>query len=174
MVQTDQDPGAAATIVRNVIKQLDPRMPTMQMTTLEEHTRYALYEPHLAAVVVGNLGAAGLVLSFAGLYGVVAWVVARRTREIGVRMALGARPADILRAVLTRAFGLALAGVLAGTVIALLVTQALSGSIYGVSPLDPLSYVSTAALLMIVSAVASWWPARRAMQVDPVHALRAE
>jgi putative ABC transport system permease protein len=174
MVQTDADPGAAAATVRNVLKQLDPRMPTMQMMTLEEHTRFAFYEPHLAAVVVGNLGAAGLVLSLVGLYGVVAFVVARRRREIGVRMALGARPADIFRAVMTRALGLALCGVLIGTVTALLVTQTLAGSIYGVNPSDPLAFISTAALLVIVSAVASWWPARRAMQVDPVRALRAE
>jgi predicted permease len=174
MVQTDADPGAAAATVRNVLKQIDPRMPTMQMMTLEEHTRFAFYEPHLWAVVVGNLGAAGLVLSLIGLYGVVAFVVARRTREIGVRMALGARPADIFRSVLTRALELALCGVLVGTGIALPVTQGLSGSIYGVSPLDPLSFMSTAALLVTVSAVASWWPARQAMQVDPVRALRAE
>jgi ABC-type antimicrobial peptide transport system permease subunit len=174
MVETGADPAAAAATVRNLLRQIDPRMPTMQMMTLEEHMRFAFYEPHLGAVVVGTLGAAGLALSLIGLYGVVTFVVARRTREIGVRMALGARPVDIFRAVLTRAIGLALGGVLVGTVLALLVTQALSGSIYGVSPLDPLSYLSTAALLVIVSAAASWWPARRATQVDPVRALRAE
>lgn len=174
MVRTDGDPGAAAATVRDVIKQLDPRMPTLQMMTLEEHTRFAFYEPHLAAVIIGALGSAGLALSLIGLYGVVAFVVARRTREIGVRMALGARPVDIVRAVLTRALGLALAGVLVGTALALLATQALQGSIYGVSPSDPVSFISTAALVVMVSAAASWWPARRAMRVDPIRALRAE
>ncbi len=174
MVGTDGDPGAAATTVREVIRQIDPRMPTLQMMTLEEHTRYAFYEPHLAAVVVGTLGGAGLLLSLVGLYGVVAFVVARRTREIGVRMALGARPRDVFRTVLTRAIWLAFVGVMVGAAFGLLVTQALQGSIYGVNPSDPLSFVSTAVLLVVVSVAASWWPARRAMRVDPIRALRAE
>jgi predicted permease len=174
MVRADAGPGAAAAIVRRVLTDLDPRMPTMQIITLEEHTRFAFFEPHLAAVVVGNLGGAGLVLSLVGLYGVVAFVVARRTREIGVRMALGARPADVFRTVMTRALWLALGGVLAGAAVGFLVARTIAGSIYGVSPADPLSFIATALLLVIVSALASWWPARRAMQVDPVRALRAE
>jgi len=174
MVRATSSPEAAAAIVRDVLKQLDPRMPTMGMMTLAEHMRFAFYESHLATVVIGTLAGAGLLLSLVGLYGVVAFVVARRTREIGVRMAIGARPGHIFRAVLARALLLALGGIVIGAAAALVVTRALAGEVYGVSPSDPLSFTGTAVLLSTVSALASWWPARRAMQVDPVRALRIE
>ena len=169
----DADAGAAAANIRDVLKQLDPRMPTLRMMTLEEHTRFAYYEPHVTAVVVGNLGGVGLLLSLVGLYGVVAFIVARRTREIGVRMALGARPADIFRAVLTRQWTRAVRGARrsrnrpAGDAGPCRIDLT-------ALPSDPFSYASTGALLMIVSAIASCWPAYRAMRVNPARALRTE
>lgn len=174
MVRTDMEPGAAARSIRTEIETLDPRMPALQMMTLDEHTQFGSYETRVASIVMGNLAGAGLILSLVGLYSVVAFMVARRTREIGVRMALGAQPSDIFRNVMARSLKLAGAGVCAGAVLAWIATRGMAPSVYGVNPADPLSFAATALLLVLVSAGASWWPARRAMQVDPVTAIRTE
>ncbi len=174
MVRTDADLAAGAQSVREVLKSLDPRMPFMQVLTLEEHTRFGSYETRVASTVLGYLGGVGLVLSLTGLYGVVTFVVARRTREIGIRMALGARPSDIFRNVLARSLALAGAGVGAGAVLAWIATRGIAGSMYGINPAEPMMFVVTGLALVLVSAGASIWPARRAMRVDPVNALRSE
>jgi putative ABC transport system permease protein len=173
IVDAKGDSRAAAT-VRDAIRALDPDMPTISIMTLAEHMRFARYESNLAAIIVGSLSAGGLMLSIIGLYGVVSFVVARRTKEIGVRMALGAQPRDIARSVLRQAMGLALTGVAIGVTLSLVVSRVLQGSLYGVSPSDPASFVGTAAGVLIVSLAASWWPARKAMRTDPVVALRTE
>lgn len=174
IVQAGADPGRAAVVVRNVLRELDPRMPTLQMLTLAQHMRYASYEARVAAILVTSLSVAGLLLSLIGVYGVMSSNVASRTKEIGVRMALGAAPADILREVMRRAFVLALSGVGAGVAIALAVARVLSGSLYGVGPADPATFVVAAAGLTGMAMLASFGPARRATLVDPIASLRAE
>lgn len=174
MVRTDMESGVAARSIRETLAALDPRMPALQITTLEEHTRFGSYETRVASIVMGNLAGAGLILSLVGLYSVVAFTVARRTREIGLRMALGAQRADIFRNVMTRSLTLATAGVSAGAVLAWLATRGLAPLVYGVNPADPIAFAATAAALVLVSAAASWWPARRATRVDPVNAIRTE
>ena len=174
MVRTDADPVAGAHAIREVLRTLDPRMPFMQVLTLEEHARFGSYETRVASIVLGYLGGVGLVLSLTGLYGVVTFVVARRTREIGIRMALGARPLDIFRNVLARSLTLAGVGAGAGAVLGWIATRGMAHSMYGINPGEPLMFLVTGLLLILVSAGASMWPARRAMRVNPVTALRSE
>ena len=118
--------------------------------------------------------AAALALSALGIYGVIAFGVSRRTREIGIRMALGARPRDVQSLILGQGLRLILAGVAFGVAGALALTGALSALLYGVSPRDPATIGAITALLVLVSLAATWFPARRAARVDPTVALRSE
>lgn len=174
MARTDMEPGAAARSLRATLQSLDPRMPTLQVMTLEAHTEFGSYETRVASIVMGNLAGAGLILSLIGLYSVVAFTVARRTREIGLRMALGAQPGDIFRIVMSKSLTVAAAGISAGAVLGWLATRGLSPTVYGVNPADPVSMVAIAGVLLLVSVAATWWPAHRATQVDPVDAIRSE
>ena len=130
--------------------------------------------PRLAAVLLGIFGGLALVLAAIGLYGVIAFVVGQRTREIGVRMALGADRGGILRQVLGQGARLAALGLIAGLALALLAAPLLASQLVSVSPTDVLTYSATAALLLGVALAASWLPARRAAGVDPIEALRTE
>jgi len=171
IVQAGADPRRAAPAVREVVRGLNPRVP-LQMMTLTEHMKYASYEDRLVATVVTSLSVLGVSLTLIGLYGVVSFVVASRTREIGVRMALGARPADVLREVMRRAVVLTLIGTGIGVGLALAASQVLVSSLYGISAADPSVFAATAAGLLLVSLLSSWLPARRAMRVNPIDALR--
>jgi ABC-type antimicrobial peptide transport system permease subunit len=115
-----------------------------------------------------------LTLATVGIYGVISYAVSQRTREIGVRMALGANPGDVLRLILGEGLKLVLAGAAFGIVVALLATRFISKMIYGVSATDPLIFLSVVTLLVVVSLAACYVPARRAMRVDPMIALRYE
>jgi len=115
-----------------------------------------------------------IVLASVGLYGVIAYLVAQRTHEIGVRMALGARSRDVLRMVLAHGLRLVAVGVVLGLAGALALTRFLAGQLYGVRPTDPLTFVAVTALLALVALAATWLPARRAARVNPMVALRAE
>jgi putative ABC transport system permease protein len=174
IVDAGPNPGSAAATVRNALQQMDPHMPTLQMLTLAQHLRFASYPIRMAAIAVGALGSSGLLLSVVGLYSVISFLVARRTREIGIRMAIGASPGDIRRAVMRHALLLAAAGGALGALGAFALAQLLAGSLYGVSPSDPVTFTSVLAGVVAVSLLASWAPARRAMRVDPMVSLRAE
>jgi putative ABC transport system permease protein len=125
-------------------------------------------------VVLGAFAGVALVLSVVGLYGVVAYLVGRRTQEIGVRMALGARPSDILRSILGEGGTLAAIGIAFGITVSLGVTRLIQHLLFDVSPTDPLTFTSVALLLLLVTLGACYIPARRAMRVNPMVALRAE
>ena len=130
--------------------------------------------PRLIAQMVTCIGLVGLLLAVIGLYGVVAYAVGRRTREIGIRMAIGARPADVLRMVLSQGLAFTLIGIAAGLAIALSVSRFFQDFVVGVSPHDPLILIGVPAILAAVMLAACWLPAWRASRVDPTHALRQE
>jgi putative ABC transport system permease protein len=128
----------------------------------------------MAAAIAGTLGALGLLLAATGLYGVVAYSVSQRTREMGVRAALGARRADVMTLVLGRGLRLTLAGVAAGGALAVALTRAVRGLLHGVSPTDVPTFLAVGLVMTAVASLASYLPARRAARVDPMVALRTE
>ena len=169
------DPRTMAREFRRIVADLDRAMPIMQVTTIDQHMQTALMGERAVAAMVGALGGFALLLSVVGLYGVVAFLVSRRTREIGVRMALGARPADVVRDVVLYGTRLAAVGIAAGIALAVAVTSQLGDSaIYGLSRFDPASFAAASLLVLATAAVGSYLPARRAARVDPLAALRSE
>ncbi|HUL74368.1 MAG TPA: ABC transporter permease [Vicinamibacterales bacterium] len=174
VIRTAGDPGLIAPAVRLILRDLDPRLPTLQMITLDQHMGFALYEPRFMVALIGTLGLFGLALSLTGLYAVMAFVVASRQREFGVRLALGAEPADLIRHVLRQGARLIGAGLAVGAPLALIATQAMTGSLVGLTATDPVTYLPVAALLSVVGLAAVWHPARRASRTDPASVLKAD
>ena len=173
-VKTSGDPAAIAPAVRREIKALAPNLPVFDVTTLEMRAARTFSRERFGATLLSLLAAIALFLASVGIYGLVAETVAARTREIGVRMALGASPGDIVRRVLQRGLALAAAGLAAGILAALALSRLLSSLLFGVGAGDPVTYAVVSAILLVVSAAACWIPARRATRVDPVTALRSE
>ena len=167
------EPYAAARAIRDAIWSLDHDQPIADIYTLETALHDAAARPRLLTLMLGAFGALGLILGAVGIYGVLAYLVSQRAREIGVRLALGAEPGAVSRMVVGRGLGLAALGVAIGVVAALAAGRGLRGLLYGVEPTDPAMMALAAALLTLVAVAASWVPARRAAGVDPVTALRA-
>lgn len=171
-------PGADAPSViaalRREARSLDPNLPLVNVQPMTEAVSFSLIPLRLAASVVGGLGLVGLLLAALGVYGVVAYAVGGRTREIGVRLALGAQTADILRLVMRQGFVMVALGLGLGLAGALALTRFLASLLYGVSTSDPYAFAAGAALLASVALLASYVPARRATKVDPTVALRHE
>ncbi len=163
---------ALAGQVRTVITALDPGQPIMDVITRREHLRRALFGERTLAESVAGLGAISLMLAMVGMYGVVAFAVSRRTREIGLRMALGASTRRVIGDVLRHGAGLAVAGVILGAVVGAALGAVLAGSLYGVSATDPRMFVAAAALTLPMALAASALPARRASRINPIEALR--
>jgi ABC-type antimicrobial peptide transport system permease subunit len=136
--------------------------------------RYALWDELMSAKLVGGLSLLGVFLAAVGLYGVVAYTVNKRTREIGIRIALGAPRNQVIRLVLLQGLKLVGAGIFVGLAAALGATRLMANSLYGVKPYDPISFAAGAILAAIVTLLASYVPARRATKVDPIVALRYE
>jgi len=174
VARTKNDDRGAPTAVREAIRAAEPRLPMLQMMTLEDHLRAATFETHVQAVLVGIMGAVGLLLAVVGLFGVVTYLVGRRAQEFGVRLALGASPGMILRGVLRQGLLMALSGAIVGVVGALAAGRALAGLFYEVSPADPLTLFASVLLLALVALAASYVPARRASRTDPVTTLKSE
>jgi predicted permease len=173
-VRTSADPTRLAPVIRAAVRNLDPLLPTPAVTTLSAETSGVLAPQRMAALITSVLGAVGLLLAAVGLYGIVAYLVGQRTREIGVRMALGASHRDVLRLVVADGMRPVVIGMAIGLVLAVAVTRLLMSFLLGVSPLDTVTFVAGAALLTAVALTASYLPARRAATTDPVRALRAE
>jgi putative ABC transport system permease protein len=146
----------------------------MQLQSLEEKISVSLLLPRAGASLFGMLGMLGLVLAAVGLYGVIAYTTSQRTHEIGIRMALGAKPREILRLILRQGLILAGVGIAAGLAGALAMTRVLSVMLCGISATDTLTFSGISFFLLLVSILASYHPARRAMRVDPMVALRYE
>lgn len=160
--------------VRQAIHHLDPGLPTFREQALRDLVREATARARLTMLLLGALGAAALLLAAVGLYGVLAYTVSLRLQEIGVRLALGARPAQVRRMVTRQALVLTGLGVGAGTLAALVATGTMAGLLHGVSARDPLSLLGGGVLLAAVTVLASWIPARRASELDPSIALRSD
>lgn len=165
---------SVAPALRRVIAGLDPHLPILDQQTMEEATAMSLFPQRLAALVSGALGVVALALAMLGIYGVIAYTVAQRTREIGVRVALGATRGSILAMVLRQGLVLAGVGIAVGLAAALAATRLLSDFLFGVPPTDLVTFFGASAILVVVALVASWAPARRAAASDPMIALRAE
>nr|MBA3580721.1 ABC transporter permease [Gemmatimonadaceae bacterium] len=160
--------------LKTMVWKVDPLIPVTNIRPMSEVMAVSLAEQRFNTLVLGIFASVALLLATVGLYGVLAFIVAQRTREIGIRMALGAAAGDVLRLVLGQGLTLAFAGVGAGICLSLLVTRTLSGLLYGVSPTDPATFLGLAALLIAVALAACLVPARRATKVDPMVALRYE
>lgn len=174
IVRAETDPQTLIAAVRRELQKLDPRLPIAGTKTMTEHLSFALLPARLAASVLGSFGLLALALAAIGLYGVMAYSVAQRTREIGIRIALGAQVKDIHRLVIGQGLKLALIGVGIGFVISLAVMRLMKKFLFGVSATDPLTFVAIGGLLVLVAFVACYLPARRATKVDPLIALRTE
>ncbi len=176
VVRTSQNEQSVIPAVEAIIHQIDPGIGVAGEMTMAERANdsQTAYLHRSAAALVGVFAALALLLGVVGLYGVIAYSVSQRTREIGVRMALGAQQKDVLKMVLRQGLRLAAAGVVLGVVAALAVTRLMSSMLFGVKPGDPLTFLCVAGLLVLVAVAACWIPARRAMRVDPVVSLRYE
>jgi predicted lysophospholipase L1 biosynthesis ABC-type transport system permease subunit len=174
VVRTPGTPSSLAPAVRNVIRQMDPALPVADVRSMTDVVGAALSTPRFTSVLLSMFALLALTLSAVGIYGVLSYLVSRRTREIGIRVAIGADRGRVLRLVLASGLGLAAIGITAGIVVALFVSRLLSGLLHGVTPADPLTFVSVAIGLGAVALGASLAPAWRAMRVDPVVALKSE
>jgi len=174
LVRTQSNPTNALATVRSAVEALDKNLPLYDVKTMRQHLGIALLPARLAGSALGIFGLLALLLAAAGLYGVMANVVAGRTREIGIRMALGADALAVLRLILQQGMRLVLIGLGLGLAAALAVTHLLKSLLFGVSTTDPLTFAGIAVLLTAVALLACWIPARRATKVDPMIALRYE
>ncbi|HEX7778832.1 MAG TPA: FtsX-like permease family protein, partial [Vicinamibacterales bacterium] len=168
------DPEAMAPQIRDVIRRAEPRLVAIEISSAEAVFLREIGALGTVAWSIGGLGLVALGLAAAGLYAVMAFLVSLRRQEFGIRLAMGARPGDVLQLILRQGFRLALAGSLAGFAIALLVALTLRASFVGMSPFDPAAMLPPAAVLMVVTLLASAVPARRASRIDPIRALREE
>jgi predicted permease len=174
VLRTHDDPAAIMAPVQNAVSEFDPNAVIYSVETMQEVLSSSLAPRRLFMILLAVFAALALAMSCVGIYGVTAYLVGERTREIGVRMALGARRSDVLRLVLIQGTRMALLGVFAGVAVSLVLTRLLSSQLFGVSAHDPLTFASVALLLLLVAIFACYIPARRAMLVDPIIALRYE
>jgi predicted permease len=175
MTNTYGDPAALAAPLRELVHTLDADQPVFNVRTMEDFYQIrAISIMRLLVEVVGTMGAVGLALALIGLYGLIAFSVARRTREIGVRIAIGARPFDVLKMVLRQGLALSILGIAIGGAISVVVSRALTAGLVGLGHPNPATYVIVPLVLLAVTMLACYLPARRASRVDPLLALRYE
>jgi predicted permease len=172
--RTQLDPQAIVPVLRKVVQQQDSDLPLMNVRTMEEQIQEDTQQERIFVAMTSSFGMLALVLASVGIYGVMAYSVANRTNEIGIRLALGAQPRQVLAMILREATWISLAGIVVGLTAALVLAQAIKSMLYGLQPADPVSVIGGAVLLVAVGLAASWLPARRAASVQPVEALRHE
>jgi ABC-type antimicrobial peptide transport system permease subunit len=174
MVRTIADPRSALNSIRAAVSALDRDLPVSRVYTLDQLMNESVAAPRFRTTLVTLFAILGLVLAAVGIYGVMAYTVSERTRELSVRVALGATKRDVLRMVMTEAAALAAAGVVLGIAGAAATTRVMAALLFGVTPTDPSTFASIAAILMITALAGSYVPARRATRVDPMATLRSE
>jgi predicted permease len=173
MVRSTSEPSMALPI-RRLVAELDPSLPILASQSMEEHTAIGLFPQRVAVWVAGSLGAVALLLALIGIYGVTAFGVAQRTREIGIRIALGSTQRSVLGSVLGQGLRLGTIGIVLGMIAAVAATRLLESMLFGVPGTDPIALGAAGAALLGAALVASWLPARRAARIDPMVALRQE
>jgi putative ABC transport system permease protein len=174
VIRSTGDPLALAAPVREVVAGLDRDLAVADVRTLDQVVADSVGERRLTLLLLGLFGGAALLLALVGIYGVTAYGVSQRTREMGIRLALGAAPGAVRRLVLGEGLQLAGLGLCAGLALALAGGRVLRSQLYGVGSADPATYLALSTVLLLVAVVATWIPARRATRVDPAIALRAE
>jgi putative ABC transport system permease protein len=174
VARTDGDPKALVASVKSQVQSIDPTIPVAKVRTMEDVVGEAVREPRFTTVLLGIFAGLALLLAAIGLYGVISYSVTQRKHELGIRMALGARPQDVARMVLTEGMTLALAGAAIGFVASLFLARFLSTMVYGVSTHDAVTFGIVPLIVCAFAALACYIPARRATKVDPMIALRYE
>ncbi len=172
--QPSVDPLSLASPVRSAVLALDRNQPVDEIQTLEDHISGSLARRRFDTFMLTLFAALGMALAVLGIYAVLSYSVSQRRHEIGVRMALGAQTGDVVRLILKRGMGLAMAGLLIGLAASLLFTRVMESQLYGVRPTDPIVFAAIAVGLILVALLASWLPARRAARLDPIVTLRAD
>jgi putative ABC transport system permease protein len=174
VVRTKSDPVLIAAAVRKAVWSVDKDQPVSNVRTLDQVFAAAISQERFQALMLGLFATLALILACIGLYGVISYSVVQRTHEIGVRMALGAQPVDVLKLVIRQGMTLTLAGLVVGIAAGTFATRVLSDMLFGVAPRDPLTFAGVPVLLLVVAFLACYIPARRATRIDPLTALRAE
>jgi putative ABC transport system permease protein len=174
ILRTAMEPLAATSALRSALAEIDPNQPLVNVRSMEQNIQTSVAQPRFRTWLIGIFAALALVLAAVGVYGVMSYSVTQRTSEIGIRVTMGAQPADILRIIVGEGLRLALIGVSIGLVGALLLSRVLRSFVFGVSTSDPVTFAGVAVILTLVGAAASYFPARRATRVDPLVALRYE
>jgi putative ABC transport system permease protein len=173
-VRTASDPVTVASAIREAVRRTDPTIPLAEMKTQRQQIAETVGKPRAFAALTTVSGMIGLLLACVGLYGVVSYETIRRTHEIGIRMALGARRSDVLRLVMRQTVGVVTIGAGIGVALALAASRLIGSLLFGIAPSDPFAIGSALAVLIGVALTASYLPARRAAQLDPTQALRYE
>jgi putative ABC transport system permease protein len=174
VIRAASTPAAISAAAQQAIHSIDATQPISRIMPLESYVGLSVQGRRFALILIGAFAAIALALSVVGIYGVTAYSVAQRTREIGIRIALGAQRGELLGLLLRQGMLLVACGVITGVIVSVALTRFLSTLLFDVQPTDPLTFASVVLLLVAVSAAACFLPARRAMRVDPVVALRYE
>jgi putative ABC transport system permease protein len=173
-IRTSGDPASVESAIRAAVHEMDKSVPVYQVSTLENYVSKSVAQPRFQTLLLTCFAGIALILSAVGLYGLLSYMVVQRTLEIGLRMALGAQRADVLRMIVRRGLTLALIGLGAGLAVSAMMTRLLSGMLYGVRPSDPITFAAVTGVLLMVSLAASSVPAYRAAVLDPMETLREQ